>query len=109
MRTTVASVVFMLCVRSVFGQTAADIEKKYGKPVNAYPVSEQIWMSPDYGVDGQVCRMRLFPRRISAETNYLLKQMPFDEFEKVVDQLVPVKARGEKKKPFGNGATGGGG
>jgi len=108
MKTIVAAVVFMLSVSAAIGQTAADIEKKYGKPITTYAVSDHVWMTPEYTVDAQVCRMRLFPKRISADTNYLLKQLPFDEFKKVVDQLVPVNARGKKKEPFGNGATGGG-
>jgi hypothetical protein len=92
-----------------FGQTASDVEAKYGKPTKAYSVGEFVWMTPDYSVDGQVCRMRLYPKRISADTNYVVKDLPFDDFKSVVDQLIPPAARGTKKEPFDAGWTTGGG
>jgi len=99
----------MIAAITTFGQRASDIETKYGKPTNAYSVSELIWMTPEYAVDGQVCRMRLYPKRISANTNYLVKELPFDDFRNVVDQLIPGDARGPKKQPFDAGWTTGGG
>lgn len=92
-----------------FGQTASTIETKYGKPTNAYSVSELIWMTPEYAEDGQVCRMRLYPKRISGNTNYVSKDLPFDDFRRVVDQLIPIETRGAKKEPFDGGWTTGGG
>src|SRR5437868_6430334 len=100
--------VFLLYAGSAGGQTASDIEVSYGKPVNAYSVSEHIWMTPEYTADGQVCQMRLYPKRISSDTNYLSKQLPFEELKEVLNQLVPLNARGVKKEPFGITATGGG-
>jgi hypothetical protein len=100
---------FLFSLNISFGQTASDIELKYGKPTNAYSVSEYIWMTPEYTVDGQVCRMRLYPKRISGNTNYVSGQLPFDDFRRVVDQIVPLDKRGAKREPFYNGwATGGG-
>ena len=90
-------------------QTASDIERKYGKPTNAYSVGELVWMTPEYAADGQVCRMRLYPRRISGDTNYAVKELPFDDFKNVVEQLIPINMRGAKKKPFDGGWTTGGG
>ena len=96
---------------SAFGQTRAEIEAKFGQPVNSYPVGERVWMSPEYASDGQVCRMVFYPRRFSSTTTYLVNQLLFDEFRSVIDAVVPVAIRGAQKEPFGHGSwnMGGGG
>ena len=43
------------CSGSAFGQTAGELREKYGRPVEAYSVSEHIWMTPDFTDDGQLC------------------------------------------------------
>lgn len=55
MRTKLAAVIFILYIVPAFGQTVSDLEMKYGKPVNAYSVSEHIWMTPEYNHNGQIC------------------------------------------------------
>jgi hypothetical protein len=108
MRAKLAVIILSLCVTPSFGQTVSDIEMKYGKPIYAYSVSEHIWMTPEYSVDGQVCRMRLYPKRIAPETDYLSKQLYFEELKEVLNQLVPPRLRGAKKESFGLTGTGGG-
>jgi hypothetical protein len=98
-----AIVMTVFSVASAFGQNRTEIEAKFGQPVNAYKVSERIWMSPEYASDGQVCRMTFYPRRFSFTTNYLIHQLPFDEFRSAIDVIVPVAIRGAQKEPFGNG------
>ena len=98
-----AIVITVFNVVSAFGQSRAEIEAKFGQPVNAYPVGERIWMSPEYALDGQVCRMTFFPKRFSSTTNYLVNQLSFDEFRIVIDEIVPEAIRGAQKEPFGNG------
>jgi len=98
-----AIVMTVFGVGSAFGQSRAEIDAKFGQPVNAYKVSERIWMSPDYGSDGQVCRMTFYPRRFSSTTTYLINELSFDEFRSVIDAIVPVATRGAQKEPFGNG------
>src|SRR6266852_5702037 len=56
--------ILALQVSHVSAQTALDIERAYGKPVAVYSLSENIWMTPQYAADGQVCMMRLYPKRI---------------------------------------------
>ncbi len=104
-----AIVMTVFSVISAFGQSRAEIEAKFGQPVNAYLVGERIWMSPEYASDGQVCRMTFYPRRFSSTTNYLTNQLPFDEFRSVIDAIVPVAVRGAQKEPFRNGTWNGGG
>jgi hypothetical protein len=108
MRIKLAVAIILLYAGSVIGQTASDIEGKYGKPINAYSVSEHVWMTPEYTADGQVCQMRLYPKRIASDTNYLSKKLPFEELKAVLNLLVPLNARGVKKESFGITATGGG-
>jgi len=60
-------------------------------------------MSPQYGSDGQVCRMTFYPRRFSSSATYFINELPFDEFRSVIDAIVPVAIRGSQKEPFGNG------
>lgn len=99
----------LLSLGSASAQTTSDLAAKYGEPVRAYVISEHIWMTPDYSADGQVCQMRLYPRRIgAANDNYLSKRLPFDEIKFALNQLVPVNKRGNKKDSFGLTTTGGG-
>lgn len=108
MRTTIKLVLFLAAVSAVSAQTVVDIQAKYGNPVDVYSVSEHIWMTPEYAADGQVCRMRLYPKRISSNTNYGAHNLPFSELRDVLNALVPVETRGSKKQFFGGTVTGGG-
>lgn len=108
MRARLAAGILILFANSVSGQTAADIEMKYGKPVAAYSVSEHIWMTPEYTVDGRVCQMRLYPKRIAADVDYLSSQLPFEELKGVLNQLAPPHTLGAQKESFGITTTGGG-
>ncbi len=96
---------FVFCIGTVHGQTVTNIEakyKKYNDSSNAYSVSEHIWMTPEYAVDGEVCRMKFFPKRD------LFTELPFEEFMNVLDSIVSPEKRGAKKDLFVGGATGGG-
>jgi len=108
MKLNVALFLILLAASCTYAQTAADIQSKYGKSVEVYSVSEHIWMTPEYASDGQVCRMRLYPKRISGNTNYGAQDLPFNELRDVLSALVPVETRGVKQGTFGATATGGG-
>ena len=98
---------FAFAASSALGQSASDIEAKYGKPTNAYAVSQNIWMTPEYADDGQVCEMLLYPRRVSPNVINLAKKLPFEELQSVLNKLVPVATRGDRRGNR-NTATGGG-
>jgi hypothetical protein len=106
MRFSVAIAVLILCASFSFAQSTSDIEKTYGKPIKVYAVGEHIWMTPDYAADGQVCRLRLYPKRIGAGADYLSQKLPFDELRDVLNSLVPADQRGSKIQPFGLTDTG---
>jgi hypothetical protein len=95
---------FLTCLlaNTIAGQTAAQIKEKYGQPIEAYSVSEHIWMTPEFTADGQVCLMRLYPKRISATTNYVfVNKLNYRELEDVLNQLAPIKTRGNRTMFFG--------
>jgi len=108
MRKTIALLLVLLASQSIYAQTAGDIQAKYGSPLNVYAVGEHIWMTPEFASDGRVCRMRLYPKRISDNTNYGAHDLPFNELRDVLNSLVRVETRGSKKESFGATATGGG-
>ena len=103
-----ALAIILLNVVSAFGQSRAEIDAKFGQPLNIYSVSEWIWMTPEYASNGQVCRMRFYPKRIDGNTNYGAHDLPFNELRDVLNALVQVETRGAKKESFGVTATGGG-
>ena len=101
MKCNLVAAILVLYVNSAFGQTASDLEAKYGKPVNKdYSVSEHIWMTPKYTADGQVCQMLLYPKGISANPNHELVSLPYEELKNTLNQLVPLNARGRKVEKF---------
>jgi hypothetical protein len=106
--TTVLLAVLLVCMSSATAKTTLDLEKKYGKPIIAYLVSEHILMTPEYSTDDQVCMMRLHPRHYGPNVNYVSANLPFKELTRVLNELVPVRTRGAKKEPFDTGAAGGG-
>lgn len=107
MRLILAAAFFAFAASSALGQSASDIEAKYGKPTNVYAVSQNIWMTPEYTADGQVCEMLLYPRRIAPDAINLSNKLPFDELQIVLNKLVPVNTRGVQRGNR-NTATGGG-
>ena len=108
MRVAFATFLLVLFVLAASGQKESDIEKEYGPPTQAYSLSEHIWMTPEYGIDGQICRARLYPKRIASKTNYLTRELPFRELKEVLDRLIPPAQRGFAKDFFGDTELGGG-
>ena len=108
MRVEFAIFFLVLFVTTASGQKVSEIEKEYGTPTQVYSLSQHIWMTPEYGLDGQICRARLYPKRISAETNYLSKELPFEELRAVLNRLLPPAQRGNAKEFFGDTELGGG-
>jgi hypothetical protein len=99
---------FTLGSSSGTGQTAKDTSAKYGGRENVYSVSEHIWMTPTYGDNDQVCMMRLYPKLVSSDTNYLADKLDLDEALKFIGQLLPIETRGARKDLFGMSDLGGG-
>jgi len=107
-KTKFAVLILLLSVTTAFGQTASEIESRFGVPLRVYSLTEHIWMTPDYTSDGQVCQMKLFAKRVGRETDYLSNQLPFEELKSILNRLVPPATRGLKGESFGLTDTGGG-
>jgi hypothetical protein len=107
-RAKFAVLVLLLSVTTVFGQTVSEIESRFGQPVPVYSLTEHIWTTPGYTSDGQVCQMKLFPKRVESNTDYLSNQLPFEELKFILNRLIPPAARGIKGESFGLTETGGG-
>lgn len=108
MRVEFAILFLILFVTSASGQKVSDIEKEYGTPTQAYSLSEHIWMTPEYGIDGEICRARLYPKRIALKTDFLAKELPFQELIEVLNRLIPPAQRGNAREFFGETQIGGG-
>jgi hypothetical protein len=86
----------LVSVSSTAGQSKSNIETKYGPPIKAYSVSENIWMTPEFTRDGRLCMARLYSKQIDATTNYIQGRLWLWEVKDVFDQLAPVATRGKK-------------
>jgi hypothetical protein len=86
---------------SAWAQTLSELETKYGAPVKSYSVGENIWMSPEFTSDGQLCVARLYPKKIDAATNYVNSTLLLWEVKDVFDELAPASVRGKKKEDYG--------
>lgn len=90
------------------GQTARDIETKYGRSESVYSVSEHLWMTPVYSADGHLCMMRIYPKRISVSANYFDNKLDMNEVLNFINELLPLETRGARKHSFGMSDLGGG-
>ena len=107
-RSVLVATILVLGCTSVSAQSSFDIESKYGKRVEVYSVSETLWMTPNYDSEGQMCLMRVYPKAVSANTNYLDPSLNLDETLKFINELVPVHTRGRRGGWFGLSSLGGG-
>lgn len=109
MRTGIIGILALILVFSVpsaQAQTLSEFETKYGAPVKSYSVSEDVWMSPEFTADGQLCRARLYPKKIDATTNYLSPMLSLWEVEDVFNELAPPHVRGKRREDYGMLITG---
>jgi hypothetical protein len=102
-----ASILVLGCAL-VQAQSSYDIETRYGKRVNVYSVSENLWMSPSYDSQGQVCLMRVFPKAVSESTNYHDPYLNMDETLRFINEVFPVYTRGRREPGTGMTELGGG-
>ena len=108
MKAKLLVVILLFSCMSAYAQSVTDIEKKYGQRKEVYSVSEHIWMTPEYAIDGQVCRMRLYPKRIDGDRSFVGAMLQYVELRDLLNSLVPPNMRGLKSKVnFAATATGG--
>lgn len=99
------------CIQDNKGETperVAEIEQRFGQPQKIYSVGSYTSMSADYAADGQVCRMYLYPRRVSGSKSYLGTTLESVEVTNFLNSFVPPEQRGlQQEVNFGTTATGG--
>lgn len=105
---TISLLVIVLGVNTTFGQTASDLNARYGKSSPDYAISEHIEMKADYSADGQVCRMQFYPRDHERKTHDVNAYLPFPELKQALNEAIPPDLRGFKKDGFGSTSLGGG-
>lgn len=101
MRPKLLLLILMISAVPATSQTVSEIEEKHGKATLAYSVTEHIWMTPDFSADGQLCRMRFYPKRLDRNVVYLGGHLRFSELKWVLNQIVPPALRGNRKTSFG--------
>lgn len=108
MKLKVLFILVISTVSFVHGQTVKDFENKYGRPINAYSLSDFIWVTPSFARDGTLCQMLVYPKRFGNGATNLFDELPSGELQISLDKLVPVSSRGKRKDPFVSAWTGGG-
>ena len=85
-----------------YGQTLSDMKAKYGQPQMTFVVGKRVWMTPDFAVDGTVCRMTFFPQK--ADSGVLIINPSLNPFEivDVLDKVVTQEMRGNYKTVYVN-------
>jgi hypothetical protein len=76
-------------------QSSAERKAKYPS-VEVYAIRSDVWLTPRFDNDGQLCHVALEKRNYST-----FSQREIDE---LTNELVPVSARGAESKYFGTGS-----
>ena len=100
--------IFALTCNCVYAQKAKDIEASFGQREKVYSVSTHLWMTPTYGADGRLCLMRVYPKRVSNNINYLDDKFDIDEALMFINSFAPLETRGARENGFGMSDLGGG-
>jgi hypothetical protein len=90
-----ASVIAMVGV-SAFGQTPADLQRKYGTPANVFEVRPGVLMTVKYGDDGQASEMIVEKRRTTDAKINLNSTLPDALVKELIDELAPIETRGKR-------------
>lgn len=103
----IAGIVALNCI-VVNAQDSRQIKQTYRKQENVYLIGSRLWMTPTYSKNGQVCLMRVYPRAISGNSNYLDPYLDISETLSFINRLFPVNTRGRRGDDFGISNIGGG-
>jgi hypothetical protein len=102
--------IFVLFNVSAVGQTASDFENKYGSQ-KYYEIRPKILMSAEYSENGQVCRVRFQPNRISEKTNTIFlgqDSLDSEQLKEAFDEIFPMEQRqGQLTSKSGSMISGG--
>ena len=91
-------VVLMLTVSSVVAQRAAELQSKYGPPVDVFVMRPGLLMTATYAADGSVCEMRIIEARTSGSNIGLRTPLTIETVPALIEQLVPESERGARRR-----------
>jgi hypothetical protein len=103
LRFTRISLLLLLAAVSAPSQTLGDLKSKYGAPQESYEIRPGIFMVVKFAADGHACEMLVEKRHVQASGTINLDQATLSqgEIKDIVNELVPVAARGEKSAHSG--------
>jgi len=105
--TLIIALVALSCV-AVNAQDSQEIERTYRKQADVYLIGEALWMTPSFSENGQVCMMRVYPRAISENTNFLDPYLNASAVLTFINASFPLNTRGRRRDGFGMSDSGGG-
>jgi hypothetical protein len=91
----------LFTAKSAVAQTPAELESKYGSPVNAYVVRTGLLLMTKYDVSGQVCEMSVIESRTPGAN--IITRIPLNAeiVPKLIEELIPEGERGKKTRLYG--------
>jgi hypothetical protein len=101
LRLTQVGLVVAFAAVSIWAQTADDLKTKYGEPFKAYEIRPGIMMTVKFDESGRASEMRIERQAATEKTIYLDNDIDQALAKEIVDELVPVSARGAKGDSFG--------
>lgn len=69
------------------------IERQFGQPQKIYSVSSFTSATTDFAADGEICEMRLFPKRVADVKSYLGTALNPEELQSFFKTLFPTEER----------------
>lgn len=86
----------VLTAGTVVAQSSAELQAKYGAPVDAFVIRPGLLMTAKYAADGKVCEMYVIEARTPG--SHIARRTPLtpDTVPALIDELLPENERGSK-------------
>jgi hypothetical protein len=93
--------VLILAASSVIAQTPAELESKFGTPVNAYVIRPGLLLMTNYTATGQPCEMSIIEAQTPRSNSNSRVPLTAEVVPKLIDELIPHGERGKKTRAYG--------
>lgn len=94
------NVILSFLAGSALAQSAADLKLNYGPPISVFEIRPGIMMTVRFDKSGQASELRIQRHAVTDSTVYLDAGIPPHISKEIVDELVPIAARGGAKGKF---------
>jgi hypothetical protein len=88
--------IFVLTAGAAVAQDSAEMQSKYGPPLNAFVVRPGLLMTAKYAADGKLCEMYIVEARTPGSNIGLRTPLTVETVPGLIDELVPKGERGDK-------------